>query len=97
MALLLYSVFDENGAPRNPPTNSLLSDIWRSLEKKHRNAQSDELFQIQVWTVGTGAIHDSQRESARMLLLESRQRLLRSIATTDPSPEVTVNHTMTKQ
>lgn len=86
VGLLVYSVFDEDGVPRNPPTNSFFSDIWRSLEKKHRNSQTDKLFQIQVWTVGAGAIEDAQRDSARKLLLESRERLLHSITNTATAP-----------
>jgi exosortase len=74
-AWLVYSVFDEFGASIDPPTRSLFSEIWRSLEKKRRYAQQTRLFQVQVWTTSAGTVREGQREAAKKLLLEARERI----------------------
>jgi hypothetical protein len=76
---LVYSVFDEFGERTNPPTRSFLSDIWRSLERKHRKAQRTRLFQVQVWTTASGTVRPAQREAAEKLLLEARERIRQSV------------------
>jgi exosortase len=78
-AWLVYSVFDEFGARVNPPTRSLVSDIWRSLERKHRYAQRTRLFQVQVWTAAPGTVRPAQREAAQKLLVEARERLHKAV------------------
>jgi exosortase len=84
-AWLVYSVFDESGERMEPPGGSLISDIWRSLEKKHRDAQQRRLFQVQVWTVAPGTVRDAQRQAAQTLLLEARERI-REAVTEGKSP-----------
>lgn len=79
-ALLVYSVFDEYGERVRPPQRSLLDDFWRSLGKKHRNAQGQRLFQVQVWTTAAGTVREPQREPARRLLLQAREAFRQSVA-----------------
>jgi hypothetical protein len=76
---LVYSVFDEFGERINPPARSFLSDIWRSLARKHRKAQRTRLFQVQVWTTASGTVRPAQREAAEKLLLEARERIRQSV------------------
>jgi hypothetical protein len=76
---LVYSVFDEFGERTNPPERSFLSDIWRSLARKHRKAQRTRLFQVQVWTTASGTVRPAQREAAEKLLLEARERIRQSV------------------
>jgi exosortase len=78
-AWLVYSVFDEFGERTEPPVRSFLSNIWRSLEKKHRNAQSTRLFQVQVFTTAPGAVRPAQRETAAKLLLDARERIRQAV------------------
>jgi hypothetical protein len=78
-AWLVYSVFDEFGERTDPPVRSFLSNIWRSLEKKHRNAQRTRLFQMQVFTTAPGAVRPAQREAAEKLLLEARERIRQAV------------------
>jgi exosortase len=76
---LVYSVFDEFSERTNPPERSFLKDIWRSLERKHRNAQRTRLFQVQVWTEASGTVRPAQREAAEKLLLDARERIRTSV------------------
>jgi exosortase len=78
-AWLAYSVFDEFGEQVNPPTRSILTEIWRSLERKHRYAQRTRLFQVQVWTTSLGTVGPTQREAAQKLLVEARERIRKSV------------------
>jgi hypothetical protein len=78
-AWLVYSVFDEFGERVNPPTRSFVSEIWRSLERKHRYAQRTRLFQVQVWTTAPGTVRPAQREAAQKLLAEARERIRNSV------------------
>ncbi len=78
-AWLVYSVFDEFGERVNPPARSFLTEIWRSLERKHRYAQRTRLFQVQVWTTSLGTVSTAQREAAQKLLVEARERIRNSV------------------
>jgi exosortase len=73
--LLTYCAFDEHGECLEPPTRSLLSDLWRSLQKKQRELEAGRIFQLQVWTTSAGQISDEQAARARELLLAVRNQI----------------------
>lgn len=77
---LVYCVFDENGRTLDPPTHSIINDIWLTLGKQYRLTRTERLFQIQVFTIATGKIREEQRVTARDLLLRAREQFREFIA-----------------
>jgi exosortase len=78
-ALLLACAFDERGNPINLPTLSFIEEIWQTLTRRQPR-DTAVAFQVQVWTIGGRPNGDAERDVARRLLLEARQRFQRLIA-----------------
>lgn len=78
-ALLTYSMFDERGTCLEPPSGSLLTDSWRSLQKRYEEKQPARQFQVQVFTNVTGNLDEKQRSNSLKLLLAARDHLYQSI------------------
>jgi exosortase len=72
-AFLTVCAFDEAGHPIDLPTMSLVEDAWNALTKR-RDVNHQIAFQVQVWTTAGGPIGDEERETARKLLFEARQK-----------------------
>jgi exosortase len=73
-AFLVFCSFDEYGGRVTPPSYTLWDDIQRTFERQLYSTRSDRTFQVQVWTTGSLAIDDKQRETARELLIDARDR-----------------------
>jgi exosortase len=81
---LCFSEFDQFGMPYEPQSDWLQQggSFWksRSLYLKER-----QIFQVQVWSERTSELNSKQREKARELLLEARQRF-RMLVVEHPEP-----------
>jgi exosortase len=73
-AFLVFCSFDEYGGRVTPPSFTLWDDIRRSLERQIYKTRSERTFQVQVWTTSIGQIDDEQRQVARELLIDARER-----------------------
>jgi hypothetical protein len=87
-ALIDYSVFDETGRAVEPPSYTIWSDIWRTLEKQYRLTRTEKLFQIQVFSTANGNPSDQQRATSRKLLLLARQQFREFISTVSPNRQL---------
>jgi exosortase len=73
-AFVAASAFNEVGSRLELPTWSIWENVQNTLTRK-REMQSGQLaFQTQVWVASSKPIDDSQREAARVLLVEARER-----------------------
>ncbi len=72
---LVYCQFDEYGRAAVPPASTYFSYVWQRLRRPAGSAQGKQFFQIQIWTTGVKNVSDQEKEAARDLLLESRERL----------------------
>jgi exosortase len=73
-AFLVFCSFDEYGGCITPQSLTLWNDIRRTLVKQIYQTRSERTFQVQVWTTGVGEIDEEQKQTARELLLEARER-----------------------
>jgi exosortase len=78
-AFLAVCAFDEAGHPIDLPTMSLVDDAWKALTQR-REVNHQIAFQVQVWTTAGEPISEHQRQIARELLLDARQRFHQLIA-----------------
>jgi len=73
-AFLIYCQFDENGRAVAPPTSSFFDYIRQRLSRPSGSVQGKQFFQVQVWTNDLREISEEQREEAREVLLETREK-----------------------
>lgn len=78
-AFLTVCAFDESGHPIDLPTMSLVDDAWNALTQR-REVNHQIAFQVQVWTTAGEPIGEHERQIARELLLDARQRFHQFIA-----------------
>ncbi len=78
-AFLVYCQFDEFGQAVPPPTSSFLDYIWQRLLRPSGSVQGKQNFQVQVWTTAVGKVSEEQREQARQVLLETRDKFRKVI------------------
>jgi hypothetical protein len=73
-AFLVFCAFDENGTRVTPRSGSVWGDIRRTLQKQIRASRPERTYQLQVWTVAAGNVHEDQKKLARELLLGTREQ-----------------------
>jgi hypothetical protein len=73
-AFLAFCSFDEYGSRVTPRSYSLWNDLWLALRKELNKSGSMRTFQVQVWTTRAGEIREEQKQVARALLLDARER-----------------------
>jgi uncharacterized protein YggL (DUF469 family) len=70
----VYCNFDERGKPVRPRIGSIPDKLLRLLQRSYAIAGSERHFQVQVWMASPGEISEEEREMARELLIEARER-----------------------
>jgi exosortase len=73
-AFVTACAFNEVGSRLEIPTWSLWENIQSVLARKREIKSGELAFQIQVWITSNEPIDESQREAARLLLAETRER-----------------------
>jgi hypothetical protein len=86
-AFLMFCSFDEYGGRITPQSLTLWNDIRRTLVKQIYQTRSERTFQVQVWTTGVGEIDEQQKQTARKLLLEARERFRTLVVGNETSHE----------
>lgn len=73
-AYLVFCAFDEYGARLMPPTYRLWENVLWSLRRQSYNKRAERTYQVQVWTTAAGEISPQQKQTARDVLLDVRER-----------------------
>jgi hypothetical protein len=81
-AFLVFCAFDEYGGRITPRSLTLWEDILQTLTKQAYDNRTERTFQVQVWTTAVGEIDDQQKQTARELLLDARERFRAQIVGT---------------
>jgi hypothetical protein len=75
-----WAIFDEHGEPVSPPLSELREQIWRLFVRRSPLVPTRQLFQVQVYVSRAGEVSEEQKRTARRLLSEARERMLKIIA-----------------
>jgi exosortase/archaeosortase family protein len=78
-AFLVFCSFDEHGVRNTPATYSFWEDFWRSLRRQSQGRESAKSYTVQVWTITAGKVHAEQKQTARELLLDARERFREAV------------------
>jgi hypothetical protein len=90
-AFLVFCSFDEYGGRVTPRRLTLWEDVWQTLTKQAYHTRSERTFQVQVWTTGVGEIDDQQKQTARELLLDARERFRALVVETEAQRSTAVS------
>jgi exosortase len=74
-----WTMFDDAGETFTPPSDHWQDELWRLLKRRSPYLPTRQLFQVQVFVVGSEPISDTRREQARQLLKDARDRLRKEI------------------